>query len=42
VQDVFLGATFFIGTVCTIALVRSGFLMMTAGADEGNFDKGKK
>lgn len=42
VQDVFLGATFFIGTVCTIALVWSGFLMMTAGADEGNFEKGKK
>jgi hypothetical protein len=42
VQDIFLWATFFIGTVCTIALVRSWFLMMTAGVDEGKFDQGKK
>ncbi len=42
VQDMFLWATFFIGTICTIALIRSGFLMMTAGAEEGKFEQGKK
>ena len=42
IQDTFLGATFFIGTICTIALIWSGFLMMTAGAEESQFDKGAK
>jgi len=31
VQDILLSASFFIGTVITIALIYSGFLFVTAG-----------
>ena len=41
VQDVFLGATFFIGTVATISLIISGMMMVFGGANESQFEKGK-
>lgn len=43
VQDGFLAATFFIGTVCVAAIIWSGFKMITAGgADDGAYDQWKK
>lgn len=40
-KDVFLAGTFFIGTVVTFALVYSGLLLVMAGADENQAQKGK-
>ena len=42
VQDIFLGATFFIGTLATIGFLVSGFLMVMGGASEAQYEKGKK
>lgn len=42
VQDLFLWATFFIGTLATFGLVISGMMMVFGGADEGMYEKGKK
>lgn len=43
VQDVFLGATFFIWTLVTIALVRSGLKMIFSwGTDPKAYDEAKK
>lgn len=41
VQDVFLGATFFIGTIATISLIISGMMMVFWWASESQFEKGK-
>ena len=42
VQDIFLGATFFIGTLATFWLVISGMMMVFWWASEGMYEKGKK
>lgn len=42
VQDIFLGATFFIGTLATVGLLISGMKMVFGGADESQFESGKK
>lgn len=42
VQDIFLSATFFIGTMAAFGLVISGMLMVFWGAQEGMYEKGKK
>lgn len=42
VQDIFLGATFFIGTLATFWLVVSGMMMVFWGASENMYEKGKK
>ncbi len=43
VQDIFLGATFFIWTLVTIALVRSGLKMIFGwGTDPKAYDEAKK
>ena len=42
VQDVFLGATFFIGTLAAIWLIISGLMMVLGGASESKFEQGKK
>jgi len=42
VQDIFLGATFFIGTLATFWLVISGMMMVFWWASESMYEKGKK
>ena len=42
VQDVFLGATFFIGTLAAIGFIVSGMIIVFGGADESMYEKGKK
>ncbi len=42
VQDIFLGATFFIGTMAVIAMIISGMLMVFGGGSESMYEKGKK
>jgi hypothetical protein len=42
VQDIFLGATFFIGTLATFWLVISGMLMVFWWADEWMYEKWKQ
>lgn len=42
VQDIFLWATFFIGTLATFGLVISGMMMVFWWASEGMYEKGKK
>ncbi len=41
-QDAFGWATMFIGFVVFVAITYSGFLMITGGADEKQFENGKK
>ena len=41
-QDVFSWATMFIGFIVFIAITYSGFLMITGGADEKQFESWKK
>lgn len=41
-QDIFLGATFFIGTAAAIGFIVSGMIMAFGGADESMYEKGKK
>lgn len=40
-MDVFLGATFFIGTMATLWLIISGMIMAFGGASEQQYEKGK-
>ncbi len=42
VQDIFLWATFFIGTMTTIWLIISWMMMVFWWADEGMYEKGKQ
>lgn len=42
VQDIFLAGTFFVGTVATIWLLISWLKMVFGGADESQFESGKK
>ncbi|MDP2669721.1 MAG: hypothetical protein Q8O99_01575 [bacterium] len=42
VQDIFLSATFFIGTMAAFGLVISGMMMVFGGAQESMYEKGKK
>ncbi len=42
VQDIFLGATFFIGTMAVIGLIVSGMMMVFGWASESQYEKGKK
>lgn len=42
VQDIFLGATMFIGTMAVIAMLVSGMMMVFGGWSEGMYEKGKK
>lgn len=42
VQDTFLAATFFVGTMAAIGLIISGLVMVFGGADESMYEKGKK
>lgn len=42
VQDIFLATTFFVGTVATVWLLISGLKMVFGGADESQFESGKK
>lgn len=42
VQDIFLSATFFVGTLATIWLLVSWLKMVFGGADESQFESGKK
>jgi hypothetical protein len=42
VQDIFLWATFFIGTLATFGLVVSWMMMVFWWASEGMYEKGKK
>ena len=42
VQDIFLSATFFVGTLATIGLLISWVKMIYGGADESQFEAGKK
>lgn len=39
VQDILLGATYFIGTIVTVALLYSGFLYITSPVESGNKKK---
>ena len=41
-QDAFWWATMFIGFIVFVAIAYSGFLMITGGADEKQFENGKK
>lgn len=42
VQDIFLWATFFIGTLAAIWFIVSGMTMVFGGASEAMYEKGKK
>lgn len=42
VQDLFLAATFFIGTMAAIGFIISGVMMVFGGASESSYEKGKK
>lgn len=42
VQDIFLSATFFIGTMAAIGLIISGVMMVFGGANESMYENGKK
>ncbi len=42
VQDIFLSATFFIGSMAVIWLIVSGMLMVFGGGSESMYEKGKK
>jgi len=42
VQDIFLWATFFIGTMAVIAMIISGMLMVFGGGSESMYEKWKK
>lgn len=42
VQDVFLGATFFIGTMATFGIIYGGLTMILGWSDEGKMAEGRK
>lgn len=42
VQDAFLWATMFIGTLAVVGMLISGMLMVFGGGSESMYDKGKK